>query len=96
MSTAIVELSDDEFAARYPLHVNHISPDAAYDGCMFETYGAELAFVQSQPAEYVWTIVDDDEGNLVVVNGPHFVNRLGYLVSTVPAPLDATIIVADN
>jgi hypothetical protein len=37
--------------------------------------------------------VDGDDGDQYVVSGFHFVNRIGYLVSTVPAPEGVDILV---
>jgi hypothetical protein len=47
---------------------------------MFETYGEELEFVQNQPADRVWTELDDN----TIVNGYHIVNRFGYYVTREP------------
>ena len=53
----------------------------------------ELAFVRSQDPRTIWTFVDGDDGNQYVLSGYHFVNRIGYLISTIPFPEDADIIV---
>jgi hypothetical protein len=50
---------------------------------MFETFGEELAHVQAQDHNRVWTIIDCD-GQLVIASGFHVVNRLGYLIASVP------------
>jgi hypothetical protein len=34
----------------------------------------------------VWTLVDGDDGDQYLLSGFHFVNRIGYLVSTVAVP----------
>ena len=88
--TIHLEISEDEFDARYPLVPNHLNPNASWGfadsgGCLFETYGEELAFVRQQDPRYVWTFVDGDDDQYVV-SGMHFVNRIGYLISTVPVP----------
>ena len=64
---------------------NHIAPNAPFDGCMFETYGAELEFVCASNSKHVWTLVDCD-GKLWICEGLHYVNRMGYFVTEVPAP----------
>src|ERR1700722_5934860 len=43
-------LTEDEFDQWHPLLVNHLNPNASWgsgdgDGCLFETYGEEVAFV---------------------------------------------------
>ena len=79
--TIHLEITEDEFDARYPLVPNHLNPNASWGfgdsgGCLFETYGEELAFVRSQDQRYVWTFIDGDDGQYVV-SGMHFINRIG-------------------
>jgi hypothetical protein len=98
MTDPLIEMTEDEFDARYPLRRNHLNPHAswAFDddgGCLFETYGEELAFVRQQDPHTIWTFVDGDDGDQYVVSGFHFVNRIGYLLSTVPAPEGVGILV---
>ena len=90
-----LEISEDEFDARFPLLSNHLNPNASWGsgkegGCLFETYGEELEFVRRQDPRTVWTLVDGD-GDQYLVSGFHFVNRIGYLVSTVPLPEEMDI-----
>ena len=75
-------LDEDTFLQRFPMRPNHLANDAPFDGCMFETYGEELAFVREQNMRCVWTVLDCD-GDLSIMNGFRFVNRIGYLVSTI-------------
>lgn len=93
MTTHPLEISEEEFEARFPLLPNHLNPDACWRindlrGSMFETYGQEFAFVREQDERAVWTLVDAD-GDLFLLSGIHLVNRLGYLVSAqlIPAEL---------
>ena len=53
MTDTIIELTEEAFDAQYPLRTNHLDPDAGWAfgdgaGCLFETYGEELAFVRRQ------------------------------------------------
>ncbi len=96
MTNTLIELSEEEFDARYRLMTNHLNPDASWaygdaPGCLFETYGEELAFVRQQDPRTVWTLVDGDDGDQYLVSGFHVVNRIGYLISTVPVPDDIDI-----
>lgn len=91
-----IELSEDAFANIFRPKANHLNPNASFDwgagyGTLFETYGEELAFVQSQPADTVWTLLSGDGD--VIVSGFHFVNRLGYFISKTPVPpgLDVSV-----
>lgn len=96
MTETFIELTEDEFDDRFKLVPNHLNPNASWSygdgpGCLFETYGEELAFVRQQDPLTVWTLVDGDDGDMYVVSGFHFVNRIGYLISTVPVPNTLTI-----
>ncbi len=96
MTDTIIELSEDEFDAQYPLRTNPLNPNATWafgEGaeCLFETYGEELAFVRQQDPRTVWTFIDGYDGDQYVLNGFHVVNRMGYLISTVPVPEGAII-----
>jgi len=96
MTTTFIQLTEDEFDAAYPLVTNHLNPHASWafddgSGCLFETYGPELDFLRQHDRRMVWTLVDGDDGDLYVVSGYHYVNRIGYLISTVPVPDDTEI-----
>jgi hypothetical protein len=91
MIDTTIQLSEDEFDERYPLVRNHLNRDAGWvhgdgPGCLFETHGAELEFVRQQDPRTVWTFVDGDDGDQYLISGYHLVNRIGYLISTVPVP----------
>lgn len=77
-------LTEEAFDAKFPLLRNHLDENASLDGCMFETYGDELAFVLQQNPNCIWTYRDDDNGRICFCSGYHLVNRIGYLISTVP------------
>lgn len=82
------QITEDEFIRVYrPIH-NHLDRNAAFDwgdgfGTMFETYGKELSFVRSQPANCIWSFVSADGCDLIL-SGYHRVNRLGHFVSYRP------------
>jgi hypothetical protein len=91
MTRTFIQLSEAAFAAQYPLRTNHLNPNAVWAygdgaGCFFETFGDELAFIRRQGLRTVWTLIDGDDGDLYLLSGFHFVNRLGYLISTVAVP----------
>jgi hypothetical protein len=78
--------------AEFDLMPNHVTANAAFDGAMFETYGADLDHVlvfanakSGAMRRRVWTLVEDDDGDAVIVNGYHLVNRLGYFLTLKPA-----------
>jgi hypothetical protein len=98
MTHSLIEMTADQFNARYPLRTNHLNPHACWSqgegrGCLFETFGEEFDFVRRQPPRTVWTLIDGDGGEYLM-SGFHLVNRLGYLVSTALAPEGVLIQVA--
>lgn len=60
---------------------NHFRQDP--DEQMFETYGEEVEFVTKYDPKYIWTYIQGDMSDLLVA-GYHYVNRLGYYISSVP------------
>src|ERR1700722_6530220 len=96
MTETLIELTEDEFDERYVLVENHINPSASWvygegRGCLFETYGEEFALVRRYDPRKVWTLVDGDDGDMYVISGLHYVNRVGYLLSRDPVPDDVTV-----
>lgn len=63
---------------------------------LFETHGEDKALVDSIPIEYVWTLVDGDEGEPSITNGMAYVNRIGYYISKMPHNPNDLIIVPDD
>jgi hypothetical protein len=91
MTETFKELSEDEFDTLYTLVPNHLNPSAGWAlgegrGCLFETCGDELDFVRRQDPRTIWTLLDGDDGDLYLASGYHLVNRIGYLISTMPVP----------
>lgn len=79
----MTQIKEDVFWDEYKPITNHLDDNASWNGCMFETYGNEEEFISQQAEKNpkkVWTIVDAD-GELIIVAGWHFVNRMGYLVT---------------
>lgn len=91
MSTEIIPqmLTFDEWEEKFRPRVNIFSPNTGFCdengyGILFDTYGIENLFVQNHIHEKtVWTWIDADKGTYVV-NGYHWVNRIGYFVTEVP------------
>lgn len=86
---AFVTMSFDDWEKAFKPVQNTITPDAPFDGCMFETFGADLAEVLIWGhGKYrhlkVWTLIEGDEGQYVV-DGYRIVNRLGYFLTSEPA-----------
>lgn len=91
---SIQTIDEDTFIERFGPRPNHLDGNASFDfgdgGCLYETFGPELDYVRTQSPNTVWTVVDGDDGQLVIVSGFHFVNRIGYLVTSYPFEHDVT------
>ena len=85
--TSYLTISEDAFIERFQPLPNVLNDGASFDfgkgGCLYETYGAELAHVIYQSAGHLWTVVEGDDG-LMIASGFHFVNRLGYIITAKP------------
>lgn len=94
----VQQINDNDFIARFKPKKNHLDDNASFDGCMYETYGTEYEYVndvlKTAPCN-VWTVIDCD-GELVISNGWHFVNRMGYIITEVAFGEDELIEVIDD
>lgn len=98
----LLSLTEEEFEERFSLIPNHFDDNASFDGCLFETYGEEIDFViEMAKQNRVITIIESDEDScngaceacecspsLTYISGYHFVNRIGYLITTEPITQD--------
>ena len=86
----------DEFTDQYLPQQNHLEDNASFNGWMYETYGPEVEYVLSV-AQYdpklVATIVEGDDGELYLIDGMRFVNRLGYMILTKPVDFKYDILI---
>jgi len=78
----MAELTFEEFEEKYKPIKNPLNPGQGWDDFAFETYGEDLELVKSVPNEHIWTVMDCD-GQFVVGNGFHFVNRFSYFITEV-------------
>jgi hypothetical protein len=82
----LVEMTYSDWFEKFSPVKNHLVKDSAFDGRMFETFGQEVEFIgfaNKVTPRQIWTLVDGDDG-WVIVEGAHFVNRLGYFVTKRP------------
>lgn len=81
-------ITEDAFAERFGPRPNHLDLSAGFDwgdgGCLLNTTGKEFRYVLAQNPLTVWTVLAGDVGQLAIESGLHFVNRLGYIVTTHP------------
>jgi hypothetical protein len=85
----------EEWQGRYDPIKNMIADgESAFDGVMFETFGPEVDFVRAHRDSRVWTLVETENGN-AIINGFHYVNRIGYFVTRNPyietAPVEVVL-----
>ena len=83
----LARITYERWLLKYRPIKNPFDSNASFDGCMFETYGADLQFVCAQHPYKIWTLVERD-GKVRICERLHFVNRLGYFVTEVAAPED--------
>lgn len=77
----MIKLTEDQWIEEYKPVQNPLVDDAPWDGCMFETYGEELEYVRTAFPDKIWTLVEA-EGKQYIVEGFHYVNRLGYFITS--------------
>jgi hypothetical protein len=85
---AQIQMTEDEWDEKFTLIENHIQ---GYGTQLFETYGEELAFVISQPADRIWTMVDTEGNGTSIISGMWLVNRIGYFISEESFSMDDDI-----
>tara|TARA_R110001606_G_C14978802_1_gene604122 strand:- start:144 stop:464 length:321 start_codon:yes stop_codon:yes gene_type:complete len=88
-----MEMNSDKFYEKYKPVYNHIEDSSFTEGqttgswsgapMYFETYGEDLSYVKSKSPEYIWTLLDCD-GRTVIEQGYHYVDRVAYLIASVP------------
>ena len=85
----------NEWAEYFKPINNHLSSDP--DEFMFETYGEELEFVRNYQFNNVWTY-EQAEMSMIISNGYHLVNRIGYYLTEVPWKPDTiyTVILSED
>jgi hypothetical protein len=74
----------ENFEETYKPIKNPFVQDSSYDGCMFETYGVELAHVKEQDNKNIWTIINCENEESWIIPGFHFVNCFGYFITEIP------------
>lgn len=73
-----------QFEETYKPIMNPFVRDSSYNGCMFETYGIELAHVREQDNKNIWTIINGENETQWIIPGYSIVDRIGYLICNTP------------
>lgn len=69
---------------------NPIDSHACFEGTLIETFGEEREFIRTQPDNQIWTLIDEDD-DMFILTGFHFVNRMGYFITEVPYTESVTV-----
>lgn len=90
-------ISWESFEEKYKPQINHILKQqypkddptglTGWGGIMYETYGDEYEYIREMAQKHpnrVWTLVDGDDGELVIIAGWHYVNRMNYVITEKP------------
>lgn len=80
----MAEMTFDEWVEQFKPIKNRLG-----DVRMFETYGEDYEFVKVQNPLCIWTYGDAGEGSYIV-EGWHYVNRIGYYITEIPFNKDET------
>lgn len=83
----------DQWEDTYQPIQNTIDEYASWNGQMFDTYGNDeniVIGVATLEPRRVWTLVDTDNG-YSIINGMHWVNRVGYFITEKQWDTGATI-----
>lgn len=73
--------SEKEFYNKFQLVKNHFNNSTSFNGCLFETYGAEHEYVMSLINENKVITIFECENHLYFCSGYKFINRIGYLIT---------------
>lgn len=87
MDSKVRILSEIEFEDMFTPIKNELVRNSSFNGCMFETYGKELSYVEQFIADKrVITILDCKpyEDCIYLASGFHYANRLGYMILDKP------------
>jgi len=84
-------ITEDQFFEDFKPVRNHLDPNAAFEGCLFETYGEEKSHVHNTDQKKVWTVIEGDEF-MFILSGMHLVNRLGFLITEKPYDEETEVI----
>jgi len=104
MEKKLTQLTEEEFYDMFEIQKNHIDNNAAFGGCMYETFSNEVEYVRAMAKENrVITIIEsddcddvevDEDGNeypkacMYYASGFHIVNRIGYFILDKPYEFD--------
>lgn len=84
MTSALAEallLHEDVFYKYFEPYRHPMAQHNIFGGIGLETFGKDLELVHNLNPDFVWTVVDGENGDLWITPGVRFVNRVCYLVT---------------
>lgn len=85
------QLNEHEFNTLYTLCNNPFSNFALQSRKGFEPNGLDLEHIRQQDPARVWTMLKGEDGEMYLVNGYHYNNRIAFYLSVEPVPENHTI-----
>jgi len=82
--SGVIELSINTWFDTFEPIKNHLDDRASFKGTMFETYGEELEFIKNTPYNKVWTFIESEDGDTIIIDGYHISNRIGFFITKEP------------
>jgi len=74
-------LHEDVFYAYFKPYRHPAAQHEVFGGIGLETFGKDLELARSLDPDFVWTVVDGEDGDLWITPGIRFVNRICHLVT---------------
>jgi hypothetical protein len=68
----------DTWEKAFVPQANQFKSDAKFGGRLFEHEGEQWNFIVAQHAQQLWTLLEEDSGELVLRNGIYVNGRKGY------------------
>ena len=70
----------------YETFIDKFKPEVDEHGDLklYETYDQEWKDKSGEDCEYLWTVVAGDSGKWWICPGFHFVNRMNYIITSIP------------
>lgn len=84
-----IQMNKDEFNTNYTIIKNPFSDYG--DGISFSLEGEELEYVRCNNPACVWTKVIGYDGGIWLLSGYHYEDRIGFLLTEEPFPVDTLI-----
>jgi hypothetical protein len=80
-----IEMTFEEWKAKYQPIQNHLNEDAPWNGIWFDATGEEDKYVREQNPFNVWAYSDfEEDDEAFLVSGYRFKSGLGHFITRIP------------